>query len=112
MRQHLVALAAALGSFTVQGYALPYHVQRDHDNRRAHRARVGNPSKRPSRREPHSAPSFVAICRRADGTGRRYFTCRTHDQALQHGPYLIEHVNGWGQVTRRERFTTEARDAA
>lgn len=83
------------------------------ENRRAFRARMGSRKKAKARAgTPHSLPTFVAICRRADGTGRRYFTCRTHDQALQHGPYLIEHVNGWGQVTRRERFTTEARDAA
>ncbi len=54
------------------------------------------------RMRPHSSPMVIAICRAPDG-GRRYHQCATRDQAIAHGPYLIEHVNGWGQVTRRER---------
>lgn len=83
--------------------------------RMRHAIRNGERSPSPGRQGPgssHGSPSFAAICRREDGTGRRYFTCRTRDQALLHRPYLLEHVNGWGQVTRRERFKAEAGDAA
>ena len=61
-----------------------------------------------ARMKPHGMPTFVAICRPKDRPGRRYFTCVTRDQALEHKPYMIEHVNGWGQVTRRERFDGKA----
>jgi transposase len=84
-------------------------------SRRQYRStRYGQRSRTPGRQRPaklHAPATIIAICRRADGAGRRYFTCRTREQALQHGPYLIEHVNGWGQVTRRERFTPGVRDA-
>jgi hypothetical protein len=52
----------------------------------------------------NAAPMFIAISRAEDGRGRRYHQCHTRDQALGHHPYIIEHVNGWGQVTRRERL--------
>jgi hypothetical protein len=57
-----------------------------------------------ARMRPHATPMVIAICRAPDGSGRRYHQCITRDQAMKHGPYLIEHVNGWGQVTKRERF--------
>lgn len=54
------------------------------------------------KRTPHSEPHFVAVVRE-DGR-RKYHRCNTRTQALQHKPYLIEHVNGYGQVVRRERL--------
>ena len=57
---------------------------------------------RRDRRWPHSTPTVIAICRSRNG--RKYYQCATRDQAIAHAPYLIEHVNGWGQVTRRERL--------
>lgn len=54
-----------------------------------------------SYRKPHAFPQYLAIAR--DGQGRRrYHYCNTRDQALTHHPYRIEHLNGHGQVTRRE----------
>lgn len=53
---------------------------------------------------PHSQPHFVAVLR-GDGGRRAYHRCNTREQALQHRPYLVEHVNGFGQVTRRERLS-------
>ncbi len=53
-------------------------------------------------KRPHAQPSFVAIVRGPDG--RKYHQCHTREQALAHKPICIEHVNGFGQVTRRERL--------
>ena len=54
-------------------------------------------------RQPHSQPQFMAISRTASG-GRKYYLCFTRDQALQHKPYLVEHLNGFGQATHKERL--------
>jgi hypothetical protein len=59
-------------------------------------------AKRLGSRSPHQQPGFIAIARTAEGK-RKYFQCRTYEQALAHKPYLVEHVNGFGQVTRRDR---------
>jgi hypothetical protein len=50
---------------------------------------------------PHATPKVIAICN-VDGK-RKYQHCRTRDQALAFHPTIIEHVNGFGQVTLRER---------
>jgi len=70
--------------------------RKPHDSRGRHGAHA----------KPHGSPLFIAISRTP--SGRRYHQCATRDQALNHKPYVIEHVNGWGQVTRRERFPAGA----
>jgi hypothetical protein len=54
------------------------------------------------RRAPPGQPVFIAVVR--DNGRRRYHHCHTRSQALAHQPYLIEHVNAYGQVTKRERL--------
>lgn len=63
-------------------------------------------------RKPHSPhqPRFIAVVRTVEG--KLYHGCMTRAQALQHKPYLIEHVNGFGQVTHRENFERIARAEA
>ena len=111
-------LAAIAGAFVTSSPAAsitPYRrVLRDSDGRALNRRRHGPfvlMADGTASRPPHSSPFVVAVCRRADGTGRVYHRCRTRDQAAAHKPYLIEHVNGWGQVTRRERLSAGAHDA-
>jgi hypothetical protein len=53
-------------------------------------------------RKSHSAPFFIAHVRDESGH-RRPVQVASYDEALARGPYLIERVNGFGQVTQRWR---------
>ncbi len=53
-------------------------------------------------RKPHAAPFFIAHLRDERGR-RRPVQVASYDEALARGPYLIERVNGFGQITQRWR---------
>jgi hypothetical protein len=53
-------------------------------------------------RRPHTMPHFLATVR-VDG-GKRFFRERTREAALERGPFMVEEINGFGQVKHRERF--------
>ncbi len=108
MKPTLFAVLAGAFATSLSPAKADKHVSEPYENRGMFRAR-GFTRRSPRPTGPHSAPMVTAICRRPDGTGRRYFQCRTREQAIAHHPYLIEYVNGWGQVTRRERLSPEAR---
>lgn len=81
------------------------HVGRAARRRTRYGSRSRTPGPRGKAPTPGSSPMFIAIARGKGGLGRRYHQCATRDQALAHHPYMIEHVNAWGQVTRRERLS-------
>jgi hypothetical protein len=85
----------------VEGEAHTLAALRARRARRAPLLRQGRPLV-PRPHSPHQ-PKFIAVVRTASG-GRKYHQCHTRDQAMAHKPYLIEHVNGFGQVTHRERL--------
>lgn len=64
------------------------------------------------RRVTHAlaAPHYVAVVRTAKG--KEYHRCHSYEAALLHKPYLIERVNGFGQVTHRENLERIARAEA
>lgn len=76
-----------------------------YENRAAFRARVRRIKVKPGLRSTPGLPHVVAITR-AEAGKRHYIKCHTREQALLHSPYIIEHVNSWGQVTLRERIQT------
>lgn len=94
----ILAAAAKMATINFPYRQVPGHRYRERRGGRRSRAKE-------ARTGAHAAPMFIAISRRKDGLGRRYHQCTTRDQALAHHPYMIEHVNGWGQVTKRERFS-------
>lgn len=62
-------------------------------------------------RKPHSAPFFAAHLRGQDGK-RRMRQCASYEEASKAEPYMIERINGFGQVTHRWRPAIErAREA-
>jgi hypothetical protein len=116
----IAAAIAAVGSATKALRQEVEEFKREHPNARPSRARRTRwrHFERVARAErrffvkggrwflrPHSPhqPKFIAVVRTSSG-GRKYHQCHTRDQAMAHKPYLIEHVNGFGQVTHRERL--------
>lgn len=101
--KELITATAGLGAGFLERLD-PAFENRGMKRRARHGRRTRTRGRRRDHTTPHGSPFYIAICRRPDDTGRKYHACATRDQALRHKPYIVERVNAWGQVSRRERF--------